>query len=168
MIGLGLAALPQRLVAEVVGLAIEVALVAGTTYHFTAKHFELKEQAAIAAQAQANLAQSEQNRALETQLAKAKQDALDARASAQNQVASVAAAFRADNDQLRNALAVSLRGGSGDSLAACESRAAKAGDLLADGLRIQEQLAGAAESLAADARAVRDYAAKQQALTEAK
>lgn len=168
MIGLGIAALPQKLVAEAVGLLVEIALVAGLTYHYTAKHFELKEQAAAAAQVAANLAQSETNRALETQLAKAKQDALDARASAQSQVASVAAAFRADNDGVRNALAVALRGSSSDSLAACEQRSARAGDLLADGLRIQAELAGAAESLAADARAVRDYAAQQQALTQPK
>lgn len=168
MIGLGIAALPQKLVAEVIGLVIEIAVVAGVSYHYTAKHFELKEQAAIAAQAQANVALSERNRALEGQLNQAKQDALNARASAQAQVASVAAAFRADSDGVRNALAVALRGSSGDSLAACEQRSARAGDLLADGLRVQAELAGAAESLAADARAVRDYAAKQQALTETK
>lgn len=166
MIGLGLAALPQKLLAEVVGVVLEVALVAGLTYHYTAKHFELKEQAAAAAQVQANLALSEKNRALEGQLNQAKQDALNARASAQAQVASVAAAFRADSDGVRNALAVALRGTSADSLAACEQRSARAGDLLADGLRVQAELAGAAESLAADARAVRDYAAKQQALTK--
>lgn len=168
MLGIGLAALPQKLVAEVIGVVIEVALVAGMTYHYTAKHFELKEQAAAAAQVQANLALSEQNRALEGQLNQAKQDALNARASAQAQVASVAAAFRADSDGVRNALAVALRGASGDSLAACEQRSARAGDLLADGLRVQAELAGAAESLAADARAVRDFAAKQQAMTAAK
>ena len=164
MIGLGLAVLPQKLLAEAVGLLVEVALVAGVSYHYTAKHFELKEQAAATAQVQANLAQSESNRALESQLAKAKQDALDARSSAQTQVASVAAAFRADSDGVRNALAVALRGSSGDSLAACEQRSARAGNLLADGLRIQTELAGAAESLAADARAVRDFASKQQSL----
>lgn len=168
MIGLGLAALPQKLLAEVVGFAIETALVIGITYHYTAAHFELKEKAAAAAQVQANLELSEKNRALEGQLQQAKQDALNARASAQAQVASVAAAFRADSDGVRNALAVALRGSAGDSLAACESRSARAGDLLADGLRVQAELAGAAESLAADARAVRDYAAKQQALTEPK
>jgi len=168
VIGLGIAALPQKLVAEAVGLLVEIALVAGVTYHYTAKHFKLKEQAAAAAQVAANLAQSEANRALENQLAKAKQDALDARTSAQTQVASVAAAFRADSDGVRNALAVALRGSGGDSLAACQQRSARAGDLLADGLRVQAELAGAAESLAADARAVRDYAAKQQALTETK
>ncbi len=166
MIGLALSALPQKLVAEVVGVAIEVIVVAGVTFHYTAQHFELKEKAAAAAQVQANLDLSEKNRALEAQLNTAKQDALDARASAQAQVASVAAAFRADSDGVRNALAVALRGGSGDSLAACEQRSARAGDLLADGLRVQAELAGAAESLAADARAVRDYAAKQQALTQ--
>jgi hypothetical protein len=168
MLGLGLAALPQKLVAEVIGLVVEVALVAGVTYHYTAKHFELKEQAAAAAQVQANLALSEKNRALEGQLNQAKQDALNARASAQAQVASVAAAFRADGDGVRNALAVALRGSSSDSLAACEQRSARAGNLLADGLRVQVELATAAESLAADARAVRDFAAHQQALTGAK
>jgi hypothetical protein len=168
MLGLGLAALPQKLLAEVIGVVIEIALVAGVSYHYTAKHFELKEQAAAAAQVQANLALSEKNRALEGQLNQAKQDALNARASAQAQVASVAAAFRADSDGVRNALSVALRGSSGDSLAACEQRSARAGDLLADGLRVQIQLAGAAESLAADARAVRDFAAQQKALTGAK
>lgn len=168
MIGAALNLLPQKLLAEVVGAVIYAGVFTYVGYHYTAKHFETKEQAAAAAQVQANLALSERNRALEGQLNQAKQDALNARASAQAQVASVAAAFRADSDGVRNALAVALRGTSADSLAACEQRSARAGDLLADGLRVQAELAGAAESLAADARAVRDYATKQQALTETK
>jgi hypothetical protein len=166
VIGAALNLLPQKLLAEVVGAVIYAGVFTFVGYHYTAKHFEAKAQAEAAAQVSANLVQSERNRQLETQLAQAKQDALNARASAQSQVASVAAAFRADSDGVRNALAVALRGASGDSLAACEQRSARAGDLLADGLRLQAELAGAAESLAADARAVRDYAAKQEALTK--
>ena len=67
------------------------------------------------------------------------------------------AAARRDADGLRDRLAGVLRVGSGasDSLAACQQRAETAGQLLADGLRVQAELAGAAESHAADLRALR-------------
>lgn len=160
--------LPANWMANVIGFVIEAAIIAFLAWHFTSNYYADKEAAAKAAQAQSNLEQSEKNRSLETQLAKAKQDVQDARTSAQSQIASISAAFSADNSGVRNALAVALRGTSSDSLAACQQRSAKAGDLLADGLRIQASLAGSAESLAADARAVHDYAIKQQALTKQK
>lgn len=42
-------------------------------------------------------------------------------------------------------------------VAACQQRAEAAGRLLGDGLRVQAELAGAAESLAADVRALRGH-----------
>lgn len=62
MIGLALSAIPQKLLAEVVGVVLEVALVAGVAYHFTAKHYEAviqqdhDRQAAVAAAAAASAA----------------------------------------------------------------------------------------------------------------
>lgn len=53
MIGFALAALPQKLLAEVVGVVLEIVLVAGIAVHFTAAHYEAKEAAAMAAAAQA-------------------------------------------------------------------------------------------------------------------
>lgn len=69
------------------------------------------------------------------------------------------AAARRDADGLRDRLGSALRVGSGvsDSLAACQQRAEAAGRLLGDGLRVQAELAGAAESLAADVRALRGH-----------
>lgn len=160
--------IPGNFLAEVLGFLVETAFIVGLTWHFVGAHYELKEQAVAAAQIQVNLAQSEKNRTLETQLAQAKQDTQDALTSAQSQIASISTAFNSDTGRVRSALAIALRGTASDSLAACESRSSKAGDLLANGLRVQVELAGAAESLAADARAVHDYAAKQQALTAPK
>lgn len=69
------------------------------------------------------------------------------------------AAARRDADGLRDRLGGALRVGSGvsDSLAACQQRAEAAGRLLGDGLRVQAELAGAAESLATDVRALRGH-----------
>lgn len=49
MIGLGLSILPQRLLAEAVGLLVEVAIVAGVSYHYTAKYYKAHEEATVAA-----------------------------------------------------------------------------------------------------------------------
>lgn len=49
MIGALVGLMPQKLVAEVVGVVLEIALVAGVTYHYTAKHFEAHEAATVAA-----------------------------------------------------------------------------------------------------------------------
>ena len=58
-------------------------------------------------------------------------------------------------DQIDTALVTGGRAASDDTVAACHERAARASGLLADGLRIQEDLAGRAESCAADLRAMR-------------
>jgi hypothetical protein len=113
---------------------------------------------AKAAQATVDAAQNAKNRQLEQAVAQARQEAADARAHEQTTVASIRAAFRADDVGVRSKLtdALSGRGAAEDSLAACQQRAATAGGLLADGLQVQADLAAAAESLAADVRAVRD------------
>jgi hypothetical protein len=49
MIGLGLAALPQKLLAEAVGLVLEVALVAAVTGYYVHKHDKAHEAATVAA-----------------------------------------------------------------------------------------------------------------------
>lgn len=115
---------------------------------------------AKAAQVVVDATKNAKNRALEQALAQATQEAANARAATQVQVANTRAAFRADADGLRGKLADSLsgRGATEDSLAACQQRAAAAGNLLADGLQVQADLAGAAESHAADVRAVLDPA----------
>lgn len=111
-----------------------------------------------AARAAVDAAQNAKNRVLEQQLAQATQEAANARAATQVQVASTRAAFVADAGRLRGTLADALsgRGVTEDSLAACQQRAAASGDLLGQGLQVQADLAGDAESLAADVRAVLD------------
>lgn len=49
MIGLGLAALPQKLLAEAIGLVLEIALVAGVTGYYVHKHDREHEAATVAA-----------------------------------------------------------------------------------------------------------------------
>lgn len=153
--------------AKLIAYAIAAAAILGGAWAL-ASHFEgigaARVQAdwdkAKAAQVIVDAGQNAKNRALEQALAQARQEAADARAATQVQVASTRAAFRADADGLRGKLADALsgRGATEDSLAACQQRAAAAGNLLADGLQVQADLAGAAESLAADVRAVRDPA----------
>jgi hypothetical protein len=159
VIGAALNVLPQKLLAEIVGVIVEIALVAGVACHYTAKHYEAKEEAAHAAQLASDLAASQRNRALESQLAQARQEASDAKDHALQQVATVTAAFHVDADGVRHALAAALDGSRAgqDSLAACQQRAATAGNLLADGLRVQADLAGAAESHAAEVRSMRGF-----------
>lgn len=48
MIGLGLAALPQKLLAEVVGFVVETAVVVAITFHYVSAHYELEIKAARA------------------------------------------------------------------------------------------------------------------------
>lgn len=52
MIGLGLAELPQKLLAEVVGFVIETAIIVGLTWHFVSAHYELEIKAARADEVQ--------------------------------------------------------------------------------------------------------------------
>lgn len=52
MIGLGLTALPQKLLAEVIGFAVETAIIVGLTWHFVAAHYELEIKAARADEVQ--------------------------------------------------------------------------------------------------------------------
>ena len=87
------------------------------------------------------------------------QEIVHAQLAESNRNAGSLAAARRDADGLRDRLGSALRVGSGvsDSLAACQQRAETAGQLLGDGLRVQAELAGAAESLAADVRALRGH-----------
>ena len=61
-------------------------------------------------------------------------------------------ALRVDRDGLRDSIAAYA----GQADAACGERAAELGRLLVDGLRVQDELAQAAEDRLADARALRD------------
>lgn len=68
-----------------------------------------------------------------------------------------AAGHRRDADQLRNAIAAYAAGTGGtaeDPAATCAARAAALGDLLGESLRVQVELAGAAERHLADARSL--------------
>lgn len=63
MLGAPLAALPQKLLAEVVGFLIETVIVVGVAWHFAAGHYEAKivsERAAVAAAAAAEAASAAQ------------------------------------------------------------------------------------------------------------
>lgn len=53
MIGIGLAALPQKLLAEAVGFVIETIVVVAITWHFVAGHYEMKAAAEHEAQERA-------------------------------------------------------------------------------------------------------------------
>lgn len=165
MLGIGLAALPQKLLAEVVGFAVETAIVVAVTWHWVAGYEETKFAAERAAQAQAVAEAQTRARGAETQLTAARQEIVDAQNSAKLQIAATGAAFVADAVGLRKQLADALggRGRPDDSLESCQQRAATAGNLLADGLRVQAKLAGAAESHAADLRAVRQFDAAASA-----
>lgn len=79
MIGAGLAVLPQKLLAEVVGFLIETAIVVAVTWHFVAAHYETKIAADHEAQAVAM-----------AQAAKAAQDETTRRVAAQQEVAHAA------------------------------------------------------------------------------
>ncbi len=158
---------PLDLEAKLIAGAIACAALIGGAWAL-ASHFEgigaARVQAdwdkAKAAQIAVDATQNAKNRALEQALAQATQEAINARAATQVQVASTRAAFVADAGRLRSTLADALsgRGATEDSLAACQQRAAAAGNLLGEGLQVQADLAGDAESLAADVRAVRDPA----------
>jgi hypothetical protein len=131
-----------------------------------ASHFEgIGYARAKAEQVTADAAANAKNRKTEQDLADAKQEIVDVQAAHQVQVTSVRAALTADADRVRGQLtgALSGRGAAQDSLAACQQRGSDAGDLLADGLRVQIDLASKAESLAGAARAVRDFNAKVKA-----
>jgi hypothetical protein len=129
---------------------------------------EAKNSAAQAERAQAVADAEERARTSERQLSQARQEIVDAQNTAKLQVASTAAAFRADADRVRGQLSAALGGRdrADDSLESCRRRAAAAGDLLADGLRVQAELAKGAESHAADLRAVRAFEGKVKAAQE--
>ena len=91
MIGFALNLLPQKLLAESVGVLLEVAVVAGVSYHYTAQHYQSKIDAEHAAQAAA--------------IAKAAEDAAAAEHAAQEKINAV---LKAQNDTL-NRVNVGLR-----------------------------------------------------------
>lgn len=157
MIGLGLVAIPQKLLAEAVGLVVEVALVAGITWHYAGQHYAAKDAAQKVAQAQAvaaaaSAAESETMRRVVAQqeIARdAQTAALQARADA-GRADSAAAALRVQLD----AYLSGRRASAGDSAAAPGSAAADdTARVLADLLRRADDRAGI---LAAAADAARD------------
>jgi hypothetical protein len=152
------------------GLGLVVALVGLSVFGVAKLHSDLEDAGAAkfkAGQALADSAAQARNRQLEADLSAAHEEINDARVHEQQKVAAVGAAMRADADRVRSQLADALggRGAAEDSLAACQQRAAAAGDLLDEGLRVQIDLAEAAESLAADARAVHAFDGKVKAAT---
>lgn len=108
--------------------------------------------------ASAGLAASERNRQLSAELARTKEEAEHALQTDRDAAARTAAALAAERDGLRKQLTAYAAGPAGDrgpandSLAACVDRADRLGNLLVEGVRVQEDLANGAE---AEARNVR-------------
>ena len=76
-------------------------------------------------------------------------------------IATGLASTRTERDGLRDRLTAALAGGvaaGDDTIGSCRSRASVAGVLLDEGMQLQEELAGAAESCSADLRAMRQWA----------
>lgn len=128
MIGAALSALPQRLLAEAVGLMVEVALVAGVSYHYTSAYYEARiqrehdAQAAVAAAAAASSA-TETARRVNAQ----QEIAYAAQTQAARATADAAAAGRA-RDALRVQLASYIHSRSGSADTPASSGSAPAGD----------------------------------------
>jgi hypothetical protein len=151
MLGAPLAALPQKLLAEVVGFVIETALVVAVTWHFVAGHYELKiaakdaeRERAVAAAAVAAQTETTRRVAAQQEVAHAAQIQADAAR------ADAATASRA-RDALRVQLDVFVRAhrGAGDPGAA--GGGAPAGDpigVLADVLGRADERAGVLAGIA--------------------
>ena len=121
-----------------------------------------REHTMLVAQAKANAdAADRRYRALETNMATKLKESADVRARERRDHESRAAAWTAERAGLRGAIAAAASPGGGpggDSLAACRERAATLGDLLAEGVQLQAELAAAAEDHAADVRSLQRYA----------
>lgn len=103
---------------------------------------------------------SEAARAKESELQaklKGAQDALDKERATSTRIAADLRLTRTERDGLRDQIGA-FAGGSGvseDTISAARDRAATLGRLLDESLQLQEELAGDAEALAADVRALR-------------
>ena len=145
-----------------VGAALSVALIATGLWGMHQKskreavtlEFAQYREAAASATALA----SENYRRLEQALfAKVKeaQDALDKERKAHARIAADLHRTRTERDGLRDQISGYASGGSApDSVASARERAATLARLLGESLRLQEELAGDAEALAADVRAL--------------
>ena len=138
-------------------LAAVVALASAALGGWTANGWRLDRIAAdkAAAQAQQVAARATEDQRLASRMTARLQEITHAQTSEQIQNARADAAARADAERVRGTIAAAIGAGLQDSLAACQHRAATAGDLLEDGLRVQAALAAGAESHAADIRALR-------------
>ena len=90
---------------------------------------------------------------------KGAQDALDKERAASSRIAADLRRTRTERDGLRDQISAYAAGGgdaSADSVAAARERAATLGSLLDESMRVQEDLAVEAESLAASVRALRN------------
>ena len=90
---------------------------------------------------------------------KGAQDALDKERAASSRIAADLRRTRTERDGLRDQISAYAAGGgdaSADSVAAARERAATLGGLLDESMRVQEDFAVEAESLAASVRALRD------------
>jgi len=109
---------------------------------------------ATAAQVKAQLEASEQARATETALQAKVKEAQDARQLDKVRNDRIAAGLRASADKLRNEIAGFAGGASGDSVEACNQRAATLGTVLDSVLSDYRACTVSAETTAADLRAV--------------
>jgi len=151
MIGAALNLLPQKLLAEALGLALEAALVAGLTWHLAAQHYETKlaaehEAQAAAVAAAAASAAEETNRRVSAQ----QEIAHEAQQQAQHAAADAADAARA-RDALRVQLDAFVRAHRGPADPTAAAGSAPAGDpigVLADVLSRADERAGVLADLA--------------------
>lgn len=113
--------------------------------------------AAEIARAGQGLAKQAEIRKFEQAQAQRNMEVAHAVADEKARQARITASAVASADSLRDTLRLALAGhrSAEASAAACEDRAALAGELLARGLRVQAVLAGRAEDLAADYRGLR-------------
>jgi hypothetical protein len=138
-------------------LAAAAALAAAAFGGWTANGWRLGRAAAdkAATQAQQVAERAQEDQRLSARMSTKIQEASHVQAQEQVKNARADAAARVDAERVRGTIAAALGAGLQDSLAACQHRAATAGELLEDGLRVQAALAAGAESHAADVRALR-------------
>jgi Flp pilus assembly protein TadB len=107
------------------------------------------------------LADSTRYRAIETHLEDVRNEATHVLTQTRAELGARADAHRADADGLRKPIAAfaagpANSGAAADSAATCRADAATLGALLVDGVRLQGELAGAAEHHAAEVRSLLD------------
>lgn len=152
-----------------VGISLMIggaATIAGSTiYYFkgkTAGRAEVQAvyDKAVAEHNAAAIKASEENRRKESELAakvKGAEDALAKERTAASKIAADLRRARTERDGLRDQIGAFAGGGgvSEDTLSAARDRAATLGRLLDESLQLQEELAGDAEALASEVRALR-------------